>query len=295
MNSKDYSQNLPVRNHSLQNQPIQALPIQDRLVLFGYGLFETIRVEGHGPTCLERHYQRMQQGALSLGLDIPHFSDWQKLIQSYLDENPTPPPPYALRLTLSGGSSQLPSRILFHTRTISYTPAHYAHGVGVNFLSAPRNEFSPLCSLKTTNYLENILAREEAQRAGFFEGLWCNTQGFLAEGTMSNLFFVQAGELHTPSLSCGCLPGTRRELVLELAASLGIPIHEGKFNPSDLEHVNEVFLTNALMGIMPVNQVGEFRFPVALEDGELITRRLEKALTETLGRSLASMPIQQGF
>ncbi len=278
MTSKDYSQNLPVRNHPIQNQPIQDLPIQDRLVLFGYGLFETIRVEEHGPTCLERHYQRMQQGTLRLGLDMPHFSDWQKLIHFYLDENPTPTPPYALRLTLSGGSSELPSRILFHTRTISYTPAHYAHGVGVNFLSAPRNEFSPLCSLKTTNYLENILAREVAQRAGFFEGLWCNTQGFLAEGTMSNLFFVQAGELHTPSLSCGCLPGTRRELVLELAASLGITVHEGKFTRSDVQQADEVFLTNALMGVMPVNQVGEIRFPVATETGSSLTHKLKKAL-----------------
>lgn len=252
-----------------------SVPSEDRLVLFGYGLFETILVETHGPLYLDRHYERMRRGAITLGLSVPDLPTWQALIYDFLGTHPTPAPPYALRLTLSGGSQSQPSRFLFHIRDIPYTPSHYALGVAVDVLPSPRNEFSPLCALKSTNYLENLLAREAVQRAGFFEGLWCNTQGFLVEGTMSNLFFVRAGELFTPALSCGCLPGTRRQLVLEAASSLGIPTHEGNFTPNDLYTADEVFLTNALMGIMPVKQIGKLVFHVTAVDGESITSRLK--------------------
>lgn len=254
------------------------LSTHDRLALFGYGLFETIRVESHGPLHLERHYQRLLRGALTLSLDMPDFSTWLDLVHANLQEGTTPNPPYALRLTLSGGAPNLPGRFLFNTRTIPYTSEQYAQGIAVDFLPAPRNEFSPLCSLKTTNYLENILGREAAQRSGFFEGLWCNTQGFLAEGTMSNLFFVKAGELYTPSLTCGCLPGTRRQIVLEAADSWAIPLHEGKFYPSDLVCADEAFLTNSLMGVMPVRQVGEVRIPVIPDNDPSIMRKLQKSL-----------------
>lgn len=259
-------------------------PLDDRLVLFGYGLFETIRVEEYGPTCLQRHYQRMQRGAVCLGLEMPEFSDWTGLIDSHLAQSSWPTPPFALRVTLSGGSPELPSRFVFHVRPISYTPFQHANGVAINFLSAPRNEQSPLCSFKTTNYLENLLGRDEAKRAGFFEGLWCNTRGFLVEGTMSNLFFVRAGELYTPSLTCGCLPGTRRALILESAVSMGIKINEGEFERTDLQHAEEVFLTNALMGVMPVAQVDNACFSVAPKASSSLTRRLEQALKIALLR-----------
>jgi len=153
------------------------------------------------------------------------------------------------------------------------------------FLSAPKNEQSPLCSLKTTNYLENLLGRDEAKRAGFFEGLWCNTRGLLAEGTMSNLFFVRAGELYTPSLTCGCMPGTRRALILDSAVSMGIKTHEGEFERTDLQHAEEVFLTNALMGVMPVARIDNACFSVAPDGSSSLTRRLEQALNITLRES----------
>ncbi|MEM5818013.1 MAG: aminotransferase class IV, partial [Desulfitobacterium hafniense] len=83
------------------------------------------------------------------------------------------------------------------------------------------------------------------------------------EGTLSNLFFVRKGTLHTPSLPCGCLPGTRRQIVLECAQKLGIPWVEGEFPLAFLEDAEEVFLTNALMGILPVAQVDGRRIELA--------------------------------
>ena len=120
-----------------------------------------------------------------------------------------------------------------------------------------------MVSIKSTNYLENILAKEEAIRKGAEEGLWLNTKGYLCEGTMSNLFFTKDEVLYTPSLASGCLPGTRRQLILDLARSHQIPTQEGLYPFSDLLCADEIFMTNALMGIMPVRQIDDFSLPIA--------------------------------
>lgn len=242
------------------------LPSSDRLALFGYGLFETLLVTERGPLFAHRHWQRMNRGAQVLGLPIPTQQEWLAKIQEFrLSLNSTETPPYALRLTLSGGEPKVnqPSLLLLQKRTLPYTSAQYDQGISLHLLSYPRNEHSPLCSIKSTNYLENILAKAEAARHSCAEGVWLNTQGYLAEGTMSNLFFVKDKILFTPALSSGCLPGTRREIVLELAAAQEIPSQEGAYTLNDLLSADEIFMTNSLMGIMPVCQIRHSRFSVA--------------------------------
>ncbi|HBV88060.1 aminotransferase class IV [Desulfosporosinus sp.] len=244
--------------------PSETLLCDDRLTLFGFGLFETLLINDQGPLFPDLHWQRMNKGAQKLNLCLPDQHEWLHGIQKFIQQT-SGPVPYALRVTLSGGAplTNLPSQILFHRRPIPYTPAQYSLGIRLHLLSSPRNEQSPLCSIKSTNYLENLLAKEEANRLGCEEGLWLNTQGYLAEGTMSNLFFLKNGDLYTPSLSSGCLPGTRRQLILEIAESLQISTHEGLFTLSDLLSSDEIFLTNSLMGIMPVRQVNDVSFSVS--------------------------------
>ena len=255
----------------------------DRLALFGFGLFETLLITEAGPLFVDMHWQRMNKGADFLCLNLPDKDEWVKRVQRFIAENIEENPstfPYALRITLSGGSplEGLPSQILFHKRALPYTLAHYTLGIRLHFLPSPRNEQSPLVSIKSTNYLENILAKAEALRNGAEEGLWLNTKGYLSEGTMSNLFFIKDETLFTPSLASGCLPGTRRQLVLDLARSLQIPTCEGLYLSSNLLLADEIFMTNALMGIMPVRQVDDFLFPIApLGTKKSGMRRLELA------------------
>lgn len=243
--------------------PSETLLAKDRLALFGYGLFETLFITKYGPLFPTLHWQRMNKGANFLGLTLPMESKWLAQVQNYIDQTPKIAP-YALRVTLSGGAPQanLPSQLLFNSRIIPYTSAQYAYGIRLHLLTTPRNEMSPLTTIKSTNYLENILAKETADRQGAEEGLWLNTKGFICEGTMSNLFFVKAGTLHTPSLSSGCLPGTRRQLILDLAHTLQIKTEEGLYSLSDLLSSDEIFMTNALMGLMPVRQIGDTSFSI---------------------------------
>lgn len=262
----------------------ETLYSQDRLALFGFGLFETLLITEVGPLFVDLHWQRMNKGAGFLGLCLPNQHEWVKLVQEYIDENPSTFP-YALRVTLSGGSPQkgIPSQILFHQRALPYTLAQHTLGIKLHLLSSPRNEQSPLVTIKSTNYLENILAKEEALRNGADEGLWLNTKGYISEGTMSNLFFIKGETLFTPALGSGCLPGTRRQLMLDVAQSLQIPTCQDLYPFSDLLLADEIFMTNALMGMMPVRRIDELSFPIATMGAQnSILRRLEIGLNRLI-------------
>ncbi|MFZ3372065.1 MAG: aminotransferase class IV [Desulfitobacteriaceae bacterium] len=260
------------------------LPADDRLLLFGYGIFETLLITTSGPQLLHAHWQRMRDGARVLNLALPDFPLWSQQIERYLSTSPSKPP-YALRVTLSGGApiQDHPPQLLFQNRSFPYTVSQYEKGIRLYLLPTPRNEFSPLTKIKSTNYLENILAKEEALRNNAEEGIWLNSHNFIVEGTMSNIFFVSKRILYTPSLNCGCLPGTRRFLILELAAKLKIPVSEGSFSLEDLLLADEVFLTNALMGIMPVQRINDHSFKIVPSDHtDSITRLLEQELNQCL-------------
>lgn len=235
-----------------------ALDENDRLFLFGYGLFETLKVSSLGIELPDSHWQRMNQGSQLLGLSIPPYLEWIKQINNFISQhNYEYSYPYAIRVTLSGGSPTLgiQPQLFFNTREIPYTLHDYEQGFRVVFLSTTRSENSILTKIKSTNYLENILAREEALRSHAQEGLWTNTQGYITEGTISNVFFIKNNVLYTPSLECGCLAGTRRNVVMQLASDLGISVQEGKYRSPLLKEADHVFLTNALMGIMPVSYI----------------------------------------
>ena len=118
-----------------------------------------------------------------------------------------------------------------------------------------RNETSPLSRIKSLNYLGNRLAREEVRRSGLDEALFLNTRGLLAEGSATNIFMVRRGQLLTPPVEDGALPGVTRGAVLDLAAVAGIPVCEASLAMDDLRGAEEAFLTNAVGGVMPLVSV----------------------------------------
>lgn len=256
----------------------------DRLVLYGYGVFETLRVSGGKLEVPKFHYRRMRDGAKVLGLSLPEYPEWLNHLQEIISHKPGES--YALRLTLSGGDAYNggPSQLLHHIRPIPYGDQDYQDGFKVCMLKHPRNEYSPCVQIKSANAIETLLGRQEAGELGAREGIWLNTKGYLTEGTVSNLFFVKDGVLRTPALECGCLPGTRRSIILECARSLEIPVAEGNFRADELSHADEVFLSNSLMGILPVSSIADHLFPLIYQDPDSLTRVLRKALHEYILR-----------
>jgi branched-subunit amino acid aminotransferase/4-amino-4-deoxychorismate lyase len=136
-----------------------------------------------------------------------------------------------------------------------YPAEKYAAGFNAVVASVRRNETSPASRIKSCNYLDNVFARLEAAAAGADEGLMLNIAGHVACGSICNVFAVQKGHLLTPPVSTGILPGITRGVVLEIAAREGIPTAEADLTLSALRASDEAFLTNSLIGLMPLTQL----------------------------------------
>ncbi len=171
-----------------------------------------------------------------------------------------------MRLTLTRGSGPrgvLPSGDPVPTLLIVAHPLKAPSGTPATLQTVSeirRNEHSPLATIKSLNYLDGILAQRTADGAGADEALLLNTQGRIAEASAANLFLVENGDLVTSPPSEGVLPGITRGVVLELARDLGLPAREEPLEPSRLDGADKGFLTNAVIGLRPVEAIDGHRF-----------------------------------
>ena len=141
------------------------------------------------------------------------------------------------------------------------------------------NTLSPLVGLKTVNYLEHILAREEARARDFDEAVTLNERGEVVSATMANIFWVIEGKIHTPVLATGALAGTTRARIIELASELSIPLVEGVYELSDLGDADEIFLTSAGQGVAIVTTFDFHRYAVPVGSVALRMREAFRQLT----------------
>src|SRR4029078_6339283 len=114
------------------------------------------------------------------------------------------------------------------------------------------NTVSPLTGIKSLNYLEHVLAWEEAQSRDFDEAVVLNERGEIVSATTANLFWAKNGTIHTPTLSTGALAGITRECVIDIANKHFIPLLEGIYEMNDLSEADEIFLTSSSLGVAPV-------------------------------------------
>lgn len=244
----------------------------DRGFLFGDGIFETLRVHDTCPRFLDRHLQRLRQSCESIRLSLPTPEPpWDVLLRELVDRNHLEHT--MIRITITRGVGALspdpsgcenPTIVIFPRPLPQLTKDQHDQGVSLTILTTRRQPSSALPSnVKSLNYLNNVLAKQEANEAHTFDGLLLNTDGHLAECTTSNLFFVKNQRLHTPSLQCGILPGITRGIVLELAHEGSISTQEGTYKPEDLLDADECFLTNTGFGILPVSNIGIKQFTSA--------------------------------
>ncbi len=124
------------------------------------------------------------------------------------------------------------------------------------------NTFSPLSGIKSLNYLDHVLAWEEAQSRDFDEAVVLNERGEIVSATTANLFWAKNGTLHTPALSTGALAGITRECVIEIANKHFIPLLEGNYEMTDLTDADEIFLTSSSLGVAPVTTFDFRRYSV---------------------------------
>ena len=258
----------------------------------GDGLFETMRVRGGTVLRIERHLSRLRAGAAVLGLSsLPKDKELNDAIAKTLTANGLTE--VTVRLTISRGVPKRrgllpepeprPSLVIHAEPFAGYPDELYARGVRAVISGIPRNEHSPLARVKSLNYLDNVLARHEAETRGADDALLLNTAGDLACASAANLFLLLDGALVTSSVTSGALRGTVRELVTaELAPTVGLEVVERVVRPEELRTADEVFLTNALMGIVPLTEVDPLRIGTGVPGRVSLKLRAELERSESV-------------
>lgn len=243
---------------------------------FGYGVFETVKVIGGRLVFFEEHVRRLKKALYKLDIldsleskEVKARSD-ELIAKNEIDEG-------ALKILVSKVGEK--NKVIISTRAAKYTVEDYEKGFSLNISKIKRNEYSVLPYVKSTNYMENYIERKKAVKSGYDDCIFLNTSDFLAETSISNIFFVKEGVLCTPSLDNGMLNGIMREKVIEMAESQGIDLFVGKFGIDDLLCCEECFVTNSLMGIMPVSKIEDRSLCL---DRNSITRKLSHIYNEIL-------------
>ncbi len=272
------------------------ISVFDHGLLYGDGIFEGIRAYHGRVFKLKEHIDRLFFSAKAILLQIP-MSPAQitratvetcrvnKIRDGYV------------RLVVTRGMGTLglnpksckrPSVIIIADKIQLYPPEYYQRGLDLITVPTTRNLHNSLNpAIKSLNYLNNILAKIEANNAGVEEAVMLNAEGFVAECTGDNLFIVKNGALCTPPLSAGALYGITRKTVIELAEEAGLKVSEPNLTRYDLFNADECFLTGTGAEIVPVVKI----------DGRVIgtgkpgpvTRQLEDAyhaLTKASGEPI---------
>lgn len=271
----------------------------DRGLLYGYGLFETMRAYSGRVFRLEAHYGRLCQGAAILAMAVPFsLPGLSGAVAAVLERNELKDA--RIRLTLTPGAPPAgrqappgplgepavpghPTVVLFVRPLTEYPPSLYRCGMSAVVSVVRRNEWSPLSRVKSLNYLDNLLAREDARKRGADEAVLLNTRGLLAEGSASNVFLARDGRLLTPAVESGALPGITRQTVLELAAAAGLEAVEAEVEPSALADAAEAFLTNSVMEVMPLTRLDGR--PLGSGRPGPVTKRLQRLYREAVRRA----------
>lgn len=218
----------------------------DNGYFFGVGVFETIKVIKGRCIFLPQHLNRLAASAAFFSLeDTINEKDVYQYLKAYCPPNFSG----ALKITLSARNR------VFSTRENPYKPQHYEKGFSLTFSEVRRNETSSFTYHKTLNCGDNIREKNISAEQGFDEVIFLNTQGEIAEGAVSNIFFVKNGGIFTPPVTAGLLNGIIRQYLLS-----NYQITETAMTMGALSKFDECFITNSLMGIMPVRSLGEKTF-----------------------------------
>lgn len=239
----------------------------DAGLLFGDGLFETLRVDAGAARDVEAHLDRLFDGLRRIRIDLPEDrGELERAVSTVAEAAPRPVA--RLRITITRGHDGVPTRLI---STATYQPPsedQYRKGVAILFLPQYRiHSNGPLAGLKSLCYQANRLALRQAESAGAWEALLINERGRLVEGSRSNLALVLATGVYTPPTADGCLPGTVRRRLLERGE-----IKESSLALPDLDAAREVLLMNSLIGVLPVSLINGREVPIGP-----VARRLRDA------------------
>jgi branched-chain amino acid aminotransferase len=240
------------------------ISVFDHGFLYGDGIFEGIRLYAGNVFRLDEHLERLEWSAKAICLELPWTrQEISEIVCESCRRNGLTDG--YIRLVVSRGTGDLglspkncpkPSIICIADKIALYPEALYTQGMKI--ITAPTRRISPAAlppMIKSLNYLNNILAKIEAQQHGYHECLMLNEQGYVAECTGDNVFLIHKGKLLTPAAHSGALVGITRQVALEIATELGLPVLETNLTRYDVWNADECFLTGTAAEVIPVIEV----------------------------------------
>lgn len=263
----------------------------DHGFLYGDGIFEGIRLYSGNVFRLNLHIERLFKSAKAIMLDMPWTP--QEVIDAVCEScrvnNLTDG---YIRLVVSRGAGALglspktcsnPQLIIIADQIQLYSPDLYEKGLKAVTVPTRRNSPAALPPMvKSLNYLNNILAKIEAQNLGFSECLLLNNEGYVAECSGDNVFIVSDGQLITPPIACGSLGGMTRRAVIDVAKRLGVDFVEKPLTRYDIWTANECFLTGTAAKLIPLVELDGRKIGEGLV-GET-TKKLLKGFNEIVAK-----------
>ncbi len=270
----------------VNGQHSATVPVDDRGLHYGDGLFETVAVVDGRPRRWQRHLRRLQWGCARLGIPYPGDEVLQQEAVMLCAASTAEAERSVLKIMLSrGGGAQAyrplgdasATRILCRRPWPLRDPALSETGIRMRVCSTRLAQQPQLAGLKHLNRLEQVLARRE-WLTGYIdediqEGLMLDADEQVIEGTMTNLFIVRDGQLLTPKLTSSGVAGVMRAQVMEYSAEQGIHCQETSLSLADVRAADEVFVTNSLIELWPVRELEEQDYVI----GDL-TRRIQAVL-----------------
>ena len=233
----------------------------DHGLLYGDGVFEGIRLYGGNIFRLDEHLERLEYSAKAIMLDMPltreelRWATCETCRQNGLSDA-------YIRLVITRGVGDLglapwlcpkPTIFIIASKISLYPQEHYDNGLAI--VTVPTRRISPAAlppTIKSLNYLNNILGKIEAKQFGALEAIMLNEQGYVAECTADNVFIVHKGVIITPGASQGALKGITRDSVIDIAKELGVPLRETDMTRYDIWCADECFLTGSGAEVIPV-------------------------------------------
>jgi 4-amino-4-deoxychorismate lyase len=241
------------------------VPTDDRGLHYGDGLFETILIRGGQPRFLEAHLARLGAGCARLAIPFKGESALRAEIAAACARATQLA---VLKVIVTRGTAtrrgyapegEAPRRIvsLYDTPVLAM---ELRNGVDLVYATGTVADHPGLAGLKHLSRLENVWAMGEARAVAAFDAVMRNAAGHLVSGAMTNLFLVSHGQVRTPRVDRAGVAGILRQIVLRECPVLGLEAEQCELTETDLQAANEMFITNARIGVVPVQRVGEHRF-----------------------------------
>lgn len=249
--------------------------ISDRGFQYGDGLFETIAVNNGQAVFLDRHLDRLKEGCRRLYIPFPDIELLVFEARTLCQHSSKA----VLKLIItrgSGGRGYRQPDVIQPTRVLSLHPfpsfpgsspgtfacAYEEQGIAARFCNTRLGLNPALAGIKHLNRLEQVLARAEWSDPAIQEGIMLDMNDHIIEGTMSNLFYVKNDALYTASLALAGVAGVMRGIIMALSAEHDLPVIEHAFTKAELLSADEIFVSNSIIGIWPINKIENTQFSV---------------------------------